>query len=78
MKKLSIADVKASEILSKDERKMVVGGSSDDIGGRECYPSTCSIEDPNNDYKIIYGYCTISCVCMSNGGILLGGNCIGK
>lgn len=29
MKKLSIADVKASEILSKDERKMVLGGSDD-------------------------------------------------
>lgn len=47
MKKLTIADIKATETLSKDERKMVVGGSDVVIGS-----------GPKDDYKITGGKCT--------------------
>jgi hypothetical protein len=33
MKRLSIADIKATEILSTEEKKMVVGGSPDHFTG---------------------------------------------
>lgn len=81
MKKLTIADVKPFEILSKEERKMVLGG--EDLGsatGKECYEGTeCSIKDPDNGLKTIKGTCTSSCVCKKTDGTTLqGGGCVQK
>jgi hypothetical protein len=52
MKKLNIADIKASEILSKEERKMVVGGSFD-MGGIY-FP--CKISGTSNDGYLCHTY----------------------
>ena len=41
MKKLTIADVKSFEILSKEERKMVLGG---EYGSSDCLPEETSVE----------------------------------
>ena len=53
MKKLTIADVKATEILSKEERKMVLGGIQLGSTGNSCFnDSSCSSNE-----RCISGYC---------------------
>ncbi|WP_320051803.1 hypothetical protein [uncultured Acetobacteroides sp.] len=51
MKKLSIADIKASEILSKDERLIVVGGYDnhyDGLGGVRCFAGGIEVSGCSN------------------------------
>ena len=67
MKKLTIADVKSFEILSKEERKMVLGGEDPGSGtGREVCKIKgveCKVLDKNRPFVYIFGECDGYCNC---------------